>query len=272
MSDEIQVSSKTVNTEEDHIESQGDGDSPALTEEDMLKIFVGPNSDKFVDIYRAEQTKSQAKFMSRFNFVVMLFPTAWFFYRKLYLIGVGVLLFPFILITIFPALSEISMAGGAGALAVLGNSLYVWFALKRIKKLKDQNINEDELKERLASMGGTSPVGAAFGALILASLIALPFIEAETASIPKCSDVQVQELAGNILTDNMKRNGADSSELSVSDFKEIKRTDDSKQLCSFVAKIKDEQKTVYAAVTWMDKDIGQYQVQIFSDLREISKQ
>lgn len=153
-------------------------ESTYAPEVEMLRHFMGENAEKFL---RLRKDYGPRTYFS-FNIAAFFAPLAWLFYRKMYAFGAVLLLAPIVLVLVFPALAEIPSIGLAGAIAAVANSAYLGFATKRVKKLKDQAMNEglsdDEFINLLESKGGVSVAGAVFGVMITLSLVALPFIAA----------------------------------------------------------------------------------------------
>ncbi|MDP6952484.1 MAG: DUF2628 domain-containing protein, partial [Alphaproteobacteria bacterium] len=173
------------------------------SDEELFELFVGPNASKFLKIYRAQ---TAGKYQNSINWVVFLFALPWFFYRKLYLIGVCTLLFPIILVTIFPSLAGASMTGVAVGLALAANWLYVAIALRRIEKVKALNLPPKERDERIQEAGGTSIAGAVFGTIIILALFTLAFIDPTIAGLPSCGDRQVKRIAEEVIVDDLLGN------------------------------------------------------------------
>ena len=231
------------------------------SDEDLLRAFVGPNAEKFVAIYRAQKAKKKKKLS--FNWVVLLAALPWYLYRKLYLFGACIVLVPIALVVVFPDFAEASLAGMAGALAVMSNSLYVQTAERRIAKLKSLNLPPAELVERVRKAGGTSPAGAVFGTLVVASMIALPFLVQNLMALPGCNDQGVRQLASEITTDVLSEQGTNTTGLSLSNFAEVEDGEgDTRRLCSFTLSLGEEKTTMYLAVTWRNVETGEFEVTI----------
>ncbi len=243
---------------------QGIEDDSNPSDEDLLRAFVGPNAEKFVAIHRAQKAKRRKL---SFNWVVLLAALPWFLYRKLYLYGACLVLGPIILVTIFPDLSGVSFAGVAGALAVVSNRLYVETADKRIKKLRAIGLPPQDLLERARKAGGTSPAAAAFGTLIMASMIALQILALTLPPLPGCDDVQVRELATRMVTSGLSRRGVESTGLVLTDFQPAGSEDDSmRRICSFSMELGDEKATWYLDVFWANPETGELRASLVSSL------
>jgi hypothetical protein len=243
-------------------EAPDSGHDSERPNEDLFRLFVGPNAEKFLKIYRAQR---ENKHVTSFNWVVLLAALPWFFYRKLYVVGACVLLLPIILVVIFPDLSGVGTTGFGVALALTANTVYVYIARRRIKKLKALNLPPAERDQRISKAGGTSPAGAVFGTLIVVCLIAILLIDQATAKLPDCNNEQVQRMAKSMLTDILSKGGIDAEALALSDFKSIDSAEDgSRHLCSFSANLGTENSAMFASVTWTDSTSEEFQVSIGS--------
>lgn len=197
--------------------------------------------------------------------------SVWFFYRKLYLIGIGLLLFPVLLAVLIPQFADLNI-GFAGALGITANGIYMWHAARKIEKLKKLNLSSDELKERVKDAGGTSPAGAVFGALILVAAMGLAFLESSMETLPGCDSPQVQELAGNMVKGNLEKVGESPEGLQVYNFQSVENQGDvSMNLCSYTAELRDNKKEMYLAVTWHDEENGMFRVRIGPTVDAVSK-
>ncbi len=132
-------------------------------EEHLLRLFIGKNVDRYLPT-------------PKWNGVVFFFPIPWFFYRKLYLMGVGVL-FGVILVGNFipPVLGEnFPLAIVVGLLlAGSANSWYMWYARRKVRDILQRDLSPEERETLARKAGGTSALGAVLGALIMLALVAL---------------------------------------------------------------------------------------------------
>lgn len=141
--------------------------------EQRFILFVGPNADKFLEVYRKLNDKKNPISL---NWVAFFFAVPWFFYRKMYLWGIALLLVPVILITLFPTLSDANLAI-SGIFLIMGNRFYVEIANRKIKKVEAMDLSAEECNEYLRNAGGVSPIGAVFGSIILIAVLALVVID-----------------------------------------------------------------------------------------------
>lgn len=84
----------------DQMAGEGQGGTQDDEATRRFKLFVGKNAEKFSALAEAEPNKRISfKF---FNWAAMFVGVAWFFYRKLYLIGAAIIAVPLVLILVVP--------------------------------------------------------------------------------------------------------------------------------------------------------------------------
>lgn len=145
-----------------------------MSEVAMLELYIGENADKFLKFHK----NVGRKFAFSFNLAAFFAPMAWCFYRKLYIIGVLILILPIIVVLVFLNLADFSGITLAAIFATSVNELYLTLATRKVNALKEQATSQEELREMLLDNGGTSTAGAIFGLLITASLLAISFMSA----------------------------------------------------------------------------------------------
>lgn len=113
-----------------------------INDEELLKAFIGNNYDKI--IYK------------QFNFSGFFFSFCYMFYRKMFLYGLLAFLINLIILNVIKN-SIISLAFNV-AIGFLVNKIYLFYANKKITKIKIQNpqMDTNELKMICSSKGGTS--------------------------------------------------------------------------------------------------------------------
>ena len=134
-------------------------------DDDLLKVFIGKNSDKIL--------------AENFNFAAFFFGSIYFFYRKMY--SCGFILF--IIEMIFSNLLKsqiITTVIGLILSFIVGlktNQLYVKHAKKKIKKIKNNGISNEEIKTNCIKKGGTSIASAIlFVVTVIIIFIVLSFL------------------------------------------------------------------------------------------------
>lgn len=239
--------------------------------EKLLKLFIGKNIEKFLPIYHAQRDKKKKKPRS-YNWIVLLTPLPWLFYRKMFLFGILLLLVPVLIAVLIPSISNLSYAGIAGALCVSANSIYVWFSLRKIRKLKALDLTPDELEERVIAEGGTSVVGAVFGVLIIVSAIAIPFLGIGIASLPQCTDSEVHQLVSSIVENRLTKNGLMSDDIELVNFKSLEvQSSEIAHYCEFAVRSSGGDSDLFLSVTWADQKKGEYQVEIQKNIEALMK-
>lgn len=254
--------------------------STDVSMEELIRLYVGPNANKFITIYQAQVTK---KFVWSFNWIVLFASTPWYFYRKLYLIGTAILLLPVIAFTVFPSLGDIGTISIAGVLAFTANGLYVDQVKRRIEKLKMLNLSAEELKSRIQREGGTSPGGAIFGILIMVAVVGISIMGALpnsfgniTGGLATCDNPQVHQHARRFIEDMLKR---DEKNLPLTDAAATFETtedgaDGSYRICKITFQQTTGLKSVYLHLSPTDGFSGRTEIVIGDDpqgLKELGK-
>lgn len=247
----------------------------STSQHELMTLFIGRNAYKFL---APPSGALGTKKGWSFNWVAAIIGLPWFFYRKLYLIGLAILLVPVIITIIIPQFAEVNIGFGI-MLGAIANTLYLQHADRKIEKLKKLNLSPKELKEKVGKAGGTSIASAIFGTLILVSLVMLPIVEhssatnrseniapisnVETVALPSCNNAKVQEAAKDLLTGILSKSGIDASEVKVHDFKQVEyKSKSAMNVCSYVAEIESEPKTFYYYIKWIDHERGLINIRV----------
>jgi hypothetical protein len=148
---------------------------PSTASDALFASFVGPNSQKYLNTLEKMRTKDPEarKLAMTWCWPAFLITVPWLLYRKLYISAAIVALGPIALEIAFPKLSGTNMVGVFVAFAILGKSLYVQFALKKIEKLRKRAKNQEELQVLFEKAGGVSVLGAVLGSAFVICIIAL---------------------------------------------------------------------------------------------------
>ncbi len=231
----------------------------ASTEEELFCLFVGPNAGKFIKIYRAI-VEGDGRLWG-FNWVVLLASIPWFFYRRMYLAGAAVLLFPIVLAVVFPDLAQAGIPGFAAVLAFMANRWYVTTAISRIDRITALDLPPDERNERIADAGGVSIAGAVFGVVLVLALGTLPLLAGNLLYLPGCDSARVQQLAKESIAKRLKDSGVRAMGLKLTDFESVRSASDgSSHICQFQMSWGQEQHTYYLGLSWSNRETGEYQV------------
>ncbi|HEX8527119.1 DUF2628 domain-containing protein [Allosphingosinicella sp.] len=132
---------------------------------DELAAFIGPNAERFEHSWMETRRKivdGKGGIAASFCWPALLFSFAWFFYRKMWILG-GILLAAPAALALLDVNPGASL-GGALAMALFGKSIYVQHAVGRIADIRERRGGDREL----ALAGGVSTLGGAGGGLILA--------------------------------------------------------------------------------------------------------
>jgi len=147
---------------------------------EMRKIFVGQNSNYYTAQWDLHEKTGIRMLPNKAAFSVF-----WFFYRKMYLIGTGILIgliimsFVIQIILTYAGLPE-TISIQAGRLVVLGfwvfiglkaNPIYLHHVERKIAKVKEGNPND--LENALKKSGGVSAVAVLIPIAIIAGFMYL---------------------------------------------------------------------------------------------------
>ena len=241
-------------------------DENAISEEDLFRLFVEPNADYFVKMRRAKADKK--KFIWSFNWVVLLAFLPWFYYRKLYFIGTGIMLLPVIILLVFPDMSSIpGMTAMTLFLPMFVNLLYVEIAIRRVAKIVALGLSPEQRDERLRRAGGVSRLGATIGILIFlvsnGLAIFAAYIEIKSENLPACESAEMRDLTSTLVLDSLSSQGIYHGDVMILDLSPVSTEDDgTRNLCQFSVVAGGENLIFYASVSWADRTIAQYQVRI----------
>jgi hypothetical protein len=159
------------------LDSAGDVASPASSQEQQWRAFIGPNADRYLEQFSKFSARGAPRFALTWHWPAFLFdPFLWFLYRKMYLYA--------LLYAIGPVLSAYltgDLAVGivwrivAGASA---NYVYFWHVKEQVGEIQRREAAQSLAWERLmADAGGVQPyviwLGVALHALLAAMIIAM---------------------------------------------------------------------------------------------------
>ena len=158
-----------------------DQTAASVSDEQLLRRFIGPNANYYIDIWKRNLSKdAERRFRMRpsWNWAAALLLWTWTLYRKMWLLA----FLEFLLMHVLSAFRSeglvlsILMSVVAG---VYGNSLYLRHALARIAKIRATSESDEELLKRLEKAGGGSRVAvwSSFGAIV--ALVFLLWLFAE---------------------------------------------------------------------------------------------
>lgn len=198
------------------VNNQVQTNNTSFDDEELLKAFIGKNYDKI-------STQS-------FNLAGLIFTSFYMIYRKMFLFG---LLFFIISLVVFSAISNFLVAIGFSLLVgFLFNKLYLWYAKRKIAKIKIKNADKtaDEIKEICKNKGGTSVGQLALGivlevVIVVIALVIITFMGLISLVFPFLSNVKTT--TGNNSTntqENGKFNGMLSYDTSINIAKDFSIT------------------------------------------------
>ena len=139
------------------------------TDEGLMRAFIGPNADRYLQTFRKFSGPSGTKFALTWHWPAFIFePFLWFLYRKMYLYALIYAIGPAIAFYMTQDLSaDIVWRLMAGASA---NYIYYWHIREQLSKIKQERaVNADQRATLLGELGGVQPyvVWVGVGLLVL---------------------------------------------------------------------------------------------------------
>jgi hypothetical protein len=138
-----------------------------IAEADKLRAFFGPNGAAFMAHYERRAERGGGVLLS-WSWAALFSGQAWFFYRKMFVPGVALVVAPMLLALLVPGFDA-----GAILLQLLGalvaRSCYVGHALATIRRLEAGGYSGEDEIAALSLAGGTSLAAGLLGVVILAS-------------------------------------------------------------------------------------------------------
>lgn len=248
----------------------------------LFRLFVGKNADTFdrirLGMETAESLKAQgasirerwrfSRQTHRFNWVVFFFGPMWFFYRKLYVEAAAAVLFPIVLVYVFPELAKITLSL-AIVLGGTANTYYVSRAKSKIAAIEQTPLSAKERDALIASQGGVSKTGLVLGLMIFMALVGLTLFKLANGisrarlatALPRCGSNDVKREVGEFVISSLRGKGLPTTGVRVTDFREIRSTDDRRD-CRFVLRTAKGERTLSLSITWQDKASKRSRIQI----------
>jgi hypothetical protein len=157
---------------------------PVVTDELLLRRFIGPEAHHYMEIYYAAQAKNPARPLSAVR--AWCWPAAllflpWALYRKMWLFGGSMTMVGIVLTALFPPAGTPIGLCLAVVTGFISNRAYLQLAVRKVEKLKAISASEEELLERVQRAGGVSSFGAWFGAIVIVFASLAAFMTALTA-------------------------------------------------------------------------------------------
>ncbi|MBI5073926.1 MAG: DUF2628 domain-containing protein [Nitrospirae bacterium] len=143
--------------------AQDQKETPLLSDEEYIDLFVGPHADKYMDNFRKFGIKGPSSFVTTWHWPAFFLPFFWLLYRKLYLHAIGVLVLSFI-----PGINILT------CVAMGLSAYYIYFrhaqsSVDAIKRAKTSS----EIEDAITSEGGVKPaaVYVGIGSILCISII-----------------------------------------------------------------------------------------------------
>jgi len=157
---------------------------PIVTDELLLRRFIGPEAHHYMEIFYEAQARSPDKPLGAvraWSWPAALLFLPWALYRKMWLFGGSMTMVGIVLTLLFPPASTPIGLGLAVVTGFIGNRVYLQFAAGKIAKLKAISASEEELLARVQHFGGVSSLGAWFGVIVIVFASLSAFAAALTA-------------------------------------------------------------------------------------------
>ncbi|MDR4481353.1 MAG: DUF2628 domain-containing protein [Nitrospira sp.] len=141
----------------------------AQTDADLLRSFIGPNADRYLETFKKFTGPAGPKFALTWHWPAFVFePFLWFLYRKMYVYALIYAIGPAMAFYMTQDLSaDIIWRIIAGASA---NYIYFWHAKEQLAKIKSERSMGTESRQKLlGELGGVQPyvVWVGVGLLVL---------------------------------------------------------------------------------------------------------
>lgn len=135
---------------------------------DWLLVYVQRNPNAYAALYR-RMTKRRNTMLLSWSFPAFFFTPAWFLYRRMWLLAIVLISGPFLLTGLAPTIFANSLMAVPVIGGLVGKSMYLNRAFRRIHAIEQMPIGDDEKRELVEAAGGISWFGAALGGIAVAS-------------------------------------------------------------------------------------------------------
>lgn len=138
----------------------------AIADEDLIRRFIGPNQNYYINIWKRNLSKVQrGRFvMARsWNWPAALCFFPWALYRKMWLWALAVPVATVVIAVVLPTTGPWPHFFAMGLTGWWANALYLRRAIGKIENLRSASGSEAQMLTRLDKTGGVSRVGAWFG-------------------------------------------------------------------------------------------------------------
>lgn len=238
-----------------------------LSEEEMLRIYIGPNADKFLELRKenrkAKKVKKKRSFFALFNITVFFIPLAWLYYRKMYVLGTCFFI-PYIAVSItHPDLSNSFFVAFGIIAAIAANHIYLVRAQKHVTDIKETGIPHHEMSQHLKKTGGTSKIGAVIGVFITIICSTTMYVGPDT---PKCNNKNVQNMV------KTKLNEAISESSKIVHIKPVSYEIGVKRLCQYHIKTNQKNIVIFVKIMLDIEEASIYHVSLLIPTEELQNQ
>jgi hypothetical protein len=155
----------------DSIPGEQAAGTTAITNEDLVRRFIGPNQNYYINIWKLNLSRvPRGRFvMARsWNWPAALCFFPWALYRKMWLWAFAVPVATAVVTVALPSTPTNHLWAHLFALGLTGwwaNALYLRRAIGKIEKIRSASVSEAQMLTQLDKAGGVSKVGAWFGGI-----------------------------------------------------------------------------------------------------------
>lgn len=148
------------------------GDDSAKQEKKYLQVYVGRRAHYYIP--RWERMRAAERVPS-WNWSAFAFSSLWALYRKMWLVGVAILLAQFLVPQILPGVGWLINGAINVGFAILANHLYMQQAETQVARARALGGDDGEVRAQLIPRGGTTfvpviVVVALWGVILVTSL------------------------------------------------------------------------------------------------------
>jgi hypothetical protein len=136
---------------------------------DWLLVYVGRNPEPYAATYRRMVRAGKASMLS-WSWSAFFFTFAWFFYRRMWLIGLVIMGLPGFLTQFGTEMATGALIATPFVSALMGKGLYLNRAFRRIYRIDRSPRTEAEKRVAIMDAGGVSYVSGVLGGVLILSV------------------------------------------------------------------------------------------------------
>lgn len=136
-----------------------------------LRTFFGPNADVYLATFDKMRARG-GKFPITWHWIAFFTVFPWFFYRKMYAVGAGLVLLPFA----FAFFLGPAPGGSLAATGIIAKGTYVHMGLARILQADALGLSGPERSQYLERAGGVSVVAGTLAAFVFVAMLGIAIL------------------------------------------------------------------------------------------------